>query len=364
MTENSFIYTSVDGDRVVKADDIREMLSLLISNGVYQDPATNLKVYKSTGDMEVEVQTGYAWINGGFYTLSEKGTYTVPTASGTAPRIDTVVLRYTASGRSIKLQYVEGTAASLPQATAPERNDNTYELVLCEIYVKAGATAITDANITDKRNDNDVCGYVTGAIDQITTTDLFNQFTSAFETWFDGVKNTLGDDSAGNLLELINANTTALEETNENITNMAVNADVIRAKMSTDYVPSSEVVSLPFNTAYNNGVLSTDWGEVQDDGSVKILRAGEYQIGVNVFISDANGIDFFHVRTKNRATDITIGENYVARDGKLCSGNAFNQTYLAKGEIVSVHIFPAILTRSYRISQKQTHLTVAPIHFD
>jgi len=363
MAENSFFYTSVSGDRVTTAENLRTMFNTLYTSGVIINPSTSLQVDSGDGDMEVTVNAGTGWILGGFYQNTADAVFTVQTADGSMDRIDSIVLRYDASARAINLAYVKGTASASPSMKAPTQTDSLYELVLAKIYVGKGTTAISAANVYDMRY-TDSCGIVTGAVEQIDASTLFGQIYAQFNEWFNGVKGTLGEDSAGNLLQLTETNATNIATNTTTIENLPCNADVIRVKLATDYVPSGEIYTLPFTTAFKNGVTSTSWGELQSDGSIKILKAGEYKVGLNFFVSDANGIDFFHVRTKNRATDITIGENYVARDGKFCSGNAFNQTYLAKGEIVSVHIFPAILTRSYRISQKQTHLMVAPVRFD
>jgi len=73
-----------------------------------------------------------------------------------------------------------------------QRDADAYELGLADIYVSAGVTSISQSNITDLRLDTDVCGVVTGTIEQVNTTTLFNQY----QTWLQEKKNQYDTDIA------------------------------------------------------------------------------------------------------------------------------------------------------------------------
>jgi len=53
-------------DRVYNAAEFAQYFSLLIKNGVFPDPSTNLQVKASspTANMNVNIEAGYGWING------------------------------------------------------------------------------------------------------------------------------------------------------------------------------------------------------------------------------------------------------------------------------------------------------------
>jgi len=370
MAENSFIYTSVEDngtyDREITADNVRLMISKIIGNGVYAAD-NSLQVTKADGEnLTVQIGTGSAWIEGGFYNNSVALDLTLATADSAYPRYDAIVLRQSITDRKISAEIITGTPSSSPSVPSLTWTDDVQELQLCYITVAKSATYITDAEIHDTRATS-TCGWVTGAIDQIDTSGLFIQFESSFDTWFADVKETLSDDAAGSLLTKINTNISDIDDLTTGADNQAHNADVIRVKMAIDYVPVGEVVPLPFSTSFYNGVTSADWGELQSDGSVKILKTGEYMIGFNFYVSDINGMTGmpFHVRTKIRSKEVTIGENYVQMDtsGGFAAGNTCNQMYLETGDIIDTHIVPPSTTRGYRISAKQTHLTVAPVRF-
>lgn len=184
-------FNSVSGDRKYDADDISNFFFKLISDGVLANPADNLKVVQRSG-MTVSVEAGYAMIKAKYYKAESANVLNIDPADADNPRIDRVCIGLNYSARNLSLYVKKGTAAASP--TAPELTRTAgvlWEICLAEIAVGAGATAITTADITDKRADTTVCGYITGLIEQIDTTDLFAQFTAAFYQWFDSLTQSL-----------------------------------------------------------------------------------------------------------------------------------------------------------------------------
>lgn len=184
-------FNSVSGDRKYDADDISNFFFNLISDGVLANPADNLKVVQRSG-MTVSVEAGYAMIKAKYYKAESANVLNIDPADADNPRIDRVCIGLNYSARNLSLYVKKGTAAASP--TAPELTRTAgvlWEICLAEIAVGAGATAITTADITDKRADTTLCGYITGLIEQIDTTDLFAQFTAAFYQWFDSLTQSL-----------------------------------------------------------------------------------------------------------------------------------------------------------------------------
>lgn len=193
-------------DRVYAAEQFAEYFHLIVSNGVFPDPATQLQVVASdTPNMNVNVSDGYGWING--YYAKNSGPYplAIQAASGTLNRIDAVVLRWVNASRSMELAVKTGIAASTPTVPALQRDGEIYEIMLASVTVAAGATSITQSSITDMRPDTAVCGWVTGAVQNIDTTNLFAQYDDAFKAWFNNIKAQLGENVAANLQRQIDA---------------------------------------------------------------------------------------------------------------------------------------------------------------
>lgn len=205
-TNKSLFYNSENGDRVYDADSFEHLLKKFFTSGVFTG---NCQVSATTG-MGVSVSAGYANTDGKIRFFDEATALTLDNAHGTYNRIDTIVVERNDTNREITLKVVKGTNATEPEPTAPVRTGGIYQLVLAEIYVGAGVTSITDAVITDKRPDTDVCGYVICAVETPDFSELFAQFqaqasefinteTAEFMDWFDAMKDQLSEDAAGHI---------------------------------------------------------------------------------------------------------------------------------------------------------------------
>lgn len=200
-------------DRVYAAEEFAEYFSLFVANGVFPTPATQLQVVaNSTPNMGVNVKEGFGWINGYYAKNDSPYSLALQAAHGSLNRMDAVVLRWDNASRSMQLAVKTGNPAASPIAPTLRRDVEVYELMLATITVAAGATNITQSAITDKRPDKSVCGWVTGAVQNIDTTNLFAQYNAEFHEWFSEVQAALEGDVATNLLNKINALSTSMKE--------------------------------------------------------------------------------------------------------------------------------------------------------
>lgn len=195
--EFGYFFNSTSNDRTYSADSFEEWLKPFFVSGVF---VGELEVTAlSTPGMSVQVAPGYANLDGKVAKFASTSTLTIATASGVYDRIDTIVLRRDNTNRQITLDVVTGVAAASPEPTAPVRSSTIYELVLAQILVGTGVTAITQGDITDTRVDPDVCGIVCAAVQTPDFSDLYDQFTAQFNTWFNHMKDQLDEDAAGHL---------------------------------------------------------------------------------------------------------------------------------------------------------------------
>lgn len=158
-------------DRVYNADDYCNAFRMVANTGVCYSNADELKV--TVNGMRVSVSAGRAIIDGHYYINdTAHNSFTVPTApTGDNSRIDRVVLRLDSnvSGRSVKLVYKTGTAAVTPSAPSLTRSGGVYEIALADIRVSAGVTSISAGNVTDRRDNNDLCGWVSVPVPVVPT---------------------------------------------------------------------------------------------------------------------------------------------------------------------------------------------------
>lgn len=276
-------------DRVYSAEHFAEYFAAFIANGVFPDPATNLQVVANIpSDMTVLVKPGLGWING--YYCNNDGNYslTISPASGTLPRVDAVVLRWSRSNRSISLGVKTGTANASPVAPSLERSSDTYELMLASITVAAGATSIAQASITDKRPDSTVCGWVQGTVNQIDTTDLFAQYDNAFQTWFDSIKVQLSGNVATNLQNQINE----LKTGKVNVSDKATDSEAKAATNDTHWMTPAKVAkSIEANPQFIMGAYTGDSIVINHytDPTPQFINLGSTPKKVDVFYGTIRG---------------------------------------------------------------------------
>lgn len=185
--ECGFFNAELEGseyDRVYNAEQFAAYFASFIGNGIFGNSMGELVVLENQqANMSVDVSSGQAWINGWWYRNTEELNLPIALADGVLNRKDIVVLRWGNAERDMWLQVLQGEPSGEPIAPSIVRNADYYDLKLCEISIPAGTSRITQSLITDTRLDNSVCGLVTGVVDQIDTTDLYNQFETYFEEW-------------------------------------------------------------------------------------------------------------------------------------------------------------------------------------
>lgn len=137
-----------------------------------------------TGTRQVTIAPGLAWMNyddfKGVSVCSRENTVlTVPDADNTLNRVDRIVLQFDAASNITAIRLKTGTPAVAAQPPDILQNHNQYELGLCTISVPAGSAAITAADVTDTRADEDICGVMRDGVTSIPTAQLIAQWRAA-----------------------------------------------------------------------------------------------------------------------------------------------------------------------------------------
>lgn len=274
--EKSSFFNSINGDRRYKAEDYANYFASFIGNGVFPNPSTNLQVLNNN-NMTITLKSGRAWINGYFYANTDDLILTLDPADGVLNRIDRIVLRLDYLNRENKCYVKKGTFASTPTVPSLQRDADMYELGIADIKVNKGVIKITQADITDLRQNSNYCGIVHGTVEQIDVTTLFNQYSRAlelkeqgfeqeFQSWFSNIKGQLSGDLAGNLAVQINEVKTSLEDKQTQIINLDKDykefkdtkgqADGLASLGSDGKIPSGQ---LPNTKDIDNGRYQADF---------------------------------------------------------------------------------------------------------
>lgn len=224
VLDHAFFYNSENHDRVYDADSFEYLLKKFFTSGVFTG---DCQVTATGEGMTVALGGGYSNCDGKIRFFAQAQSLALANAHATYDRIDTVVIERNDSDRDITAKVVTGSYSAEPIPTAPVRENGIYQLVCAEIYVAAGAVRITQSDITDKRPDTSVCGYVMAAVQTPDFSELYAQFEAQFEelyidadsdyvqwstaqkaefiAWFDDIKDQLDHDAAGHLQNEINA---------------------------------------------------------------------------------------------------------------------------------------------------------------
>lgn len=184
-------------DREYDAEQFADYFSRFISNGVFGNPANNLQIVymdNSEKPFNVTIKKGSAFIEGYWYELTEDMEVEIPANTQATQAMHTICCTLDKQERKVYIRLRENVVSDLP-----ERTENVFDLVLSRITVQSNASKLNASDIVDRRANNDYCGFVVGLVSQIDTTDLFNQYDSAFNEWFQKVKDQLTEDAAGNL---------------------------------------------------------------------------------------------------------------------------------------------------------------------
>ena len=208
MPWTSGFFNSVNGDRAYNADQMSAIFKGLITDGVYASVDNKLAVQPNSG-MTVQIATGRGWFDRRWVENDSEYLQTLEASDVLLNRYCAVCVRVdsTDSSRTAAPYFKYSAFATTPVKPTMERTETVKEYCLAYIYIKAGATVITAADIEDTRADESLCGWVTGLIEQLNSATLFSQFTAIFNDWFNGLTDLINENTETMLVAALPVNT-------------------------------------------------------------------------------------------------------------------------------------------------------------
>lgn len=348
-------------DRTYLAEHFARYFSNFIGNGIFSGKLSELMVTQSiSSGMKVEVLPGLGYINGYWYENTNNLSLNIDVADGVLNRTDCIVLRWSKSDRKISAVVKKGSFASNSVAPSLQRDADVYELKLAEVFVKAGATSISNANITDTRYDSSDCGLVSSLIDQIDATELSGLLNAALNEVEIKTKSEIES-----IVDRLNA---AVKDESA-FANLILEVDDIAGKIAlvnqTLGYHKKNVIPYPYaNTSRTaNGIKWTDVGDgtITADGVAtgnsyftvykgKAFPKGKYTISSN---ADINGKHFIYIRfvdrdTSTEASPAVYGYNNVPfeiTDEYVDQYDLLIGLYIVGGSSLSNVVFKPMLRR-------------------
>lgn len=252
-TENAIF---LDG-RGYTATDLYRLIGLLVGNGVYMN---ELAPTATNENMSITHGVGHAWINGVAYWNTTPFVLDIATADGSLNRYDSLMLRLDLSVNEAYAVIVQGAYATSPTPPACTRNAETFDLKLCDIYVPAGCTKITQDQITDTRLDSSVCGVPVFPVEHLDMTSFYRQIAT----------------DLANFQQKNEADFTAWVEDQKDA-NLATMAALVEIVRNTSDESKAEILNLL--AQLNNLVNADTVGELITQLNSKVSKTGDTMTG-------------------------------------------------------------------------------------
>lgn len=187
--QKSFAFNAVPTekgfDREYDVAELLEYFADLFSGGISPFISNNLQII-ANGDMSVTLHPGVLWDEKGCkYKNTSDEVINLSPADGIRDRIDRISITWKNEERIMEYTVQESEYAYNPVPPICRRNANYRDYVVADVFVKAGAVYITQANITDQRLNNELCGMAAGLLQQFDPKELFIQISKYFDEFRD-----------------------------------------------------------------------------------------------------------------------------------------------------------------------------------
>lgn len=207
MTVSSGFFNSVNHDRLYDAEQLSSIFDGIIVDGVYENygEALNVKAYPEANSTVI-VGTGRAWFDHTWTLNDSQFSITIDPPNELLGRTDAIVIDVdkTQSVRKNSIIYVKGSESTPDLPPAFINTDLHKQYPLCYISRPAGSNKpITQSDITITVGTS-VCPMVTGILEAQNLENLMQQLDDEFNTWWDGIKDTLDENTVTNLQNQIN----------------------------------------------------------------------------------------------------------------------------------------------------------------
>ena len=361
MTINYGYFDSVNGDRKYDADTMSRYFSGIISRGVLQGFKDGLQVIEST-DFTISIKPGKAFFSNGKWV--ENNSYyniTIDESNGALSRIDRIVLRCDTSleSRNVSVVVKQGTYSSNPVAPEMTSDDYIEELSLCQIYVPAGATAITQAEITDERPNDELCGFVHQLFDQVSTTDIYAQYESEFNKWLSELKDTVATTTI--IRQYTSSYITAVQDQTEIPINIPQYNPV--TDMLNVYINGLKLIQDVNYTKSNNNVVLTKPVDTNTQIEFEVLKSVDGTAADTVVtqvnelqngISKLNKYNYYCNGLNDNRLLTELCESYFASTGVYNDHNSLTINVIGKFGIDTTIVYTGEETKTYSASIKNT----------
>lgn len=165
----------------------------------FDTPRMAVQVSDGTGWIASQIGIGCVWWIDKKSTTGSALSLAIDAADAVYHRIDRIIVEWNTPNYTDvpTVRVLPGSFSSRPSAPALTNDSTVRQISLARIYIKAGATKITAADITDERLDASVCGIVTEQV-KVDTGMIQSQVAALLSA----IELELGSLEAGTAVEL------------------------------------------------------------------------------------------------------------------------------------------------------------------
>lgn len=316
MTVTSGFFNSVNHDRLYDAEQVSSMFDGIITDGVYENygEALNVKAY-SGANSTVIVGTGRAWFDHTWTLNDSQFSIVLDPPNELLNRVDAIVIDVdkTQSVRKNSIIYVKGSESTPDSPPTLINTDLHKQYPICYINRPAGSNKpVTQSDITITVGTS-VCPIVTGILEAQNLENLMQQLDDEFNTWWDGIKETLDDNVATKLQNQINE---IKEQLNSDTALVGLlEKPIAEAFMSGDYNLNIESFSVSkIGAAGSNPIeFYNPLAAILPDG--KILAVYVDKSNIQVVLANQDGVatsnDYNYAADYTQTSGLILASNYA-----------------------------------------------------
>lgn len=196
MSLYSGFFNSFNGDRRYSSEQMSAIFDGVINDGIFANVGTAFSV-TADSDNDVIVGVGRCWFNSKWLYNDALLPVVGYVSEVVLDRIDALVIEVDRSDsvRAGTIKMVKGTPSSDPQRPEMIHTEDCNQYPLAYIYKKAGATGITQADITSMIGTSE-CPYVTGILQVQNIDNIVAQWKAQWDQWFLAITNDAATESS------------------------------------------------------------------------------------------------------------------------------------------------------------------------
>ena len=206
MTVSSGFFNSVNHDRLYDAEQLSSIFDGIIIDGVYENYGEAFMVKANPdANSSVIIGTGRAWFDHTWTVNDSQFAMQLDPPNGLVERRDAIVIDVdrTTDVRKNTIKYIAGPLDGTYPELVKETRHTQYPIAY--VIRKPGEPIPIEQKDIEITVGGGECPIATGVLDAQNLENLWQQLDDEFNTWWEGIKDTLDENAVTNIINRIEA---------------------------------------------------------------------------------------------------------------------------------------------------------------